>query len=300
MGRPKKLIEDGTPIRNDDGGVATEQTNEEEKPKKLDEVLPNDNDGEATELDETESTTAFISEEPRVPKIEDIGWLDYVMSLFEPEELDDGYPKRNGLCRLVRKVFGPVLKSYPHTVQVPTPQNMMRATVEYNLVVLNRKMLEPGETPYEMHFADVADAYIDNIKGDAYVVFPTANASTRAEVRALRKILNIEIVAAEELPDPSFNTSVSGEIPDSLVSKIDIKCAFLNIDLMKYINMGRGKPGKPEPFTDIKEVPWALGQKMFNALNVYQQDISKGKTDVIPAKIVGYKSNWRVSGDTEY
>lgn len=291
MGRKK--------VENSQDGSAVEVEKKDEVVKKLDEVLPNDEGGTSTDLSgedhSVENTTAGIKtfEEPKAPKIEDPDWLDYVMSLFEPDELDDGYPKANGLRRIVRKVFGPIIKAYPHTVQIPTPQNLMRATVEFTVVVLNKKQLDQDEVPYEMHFADVADAYIDNIKGDVFASFPPAIASTRAEVRALRKMLNIGIVAAEELPDPNFSKSVAGEIPDSLVNKIDSKCGFLNINVMKFINMGRGKPGKPAVFGSIKEVSWALGQKMFSALNVYQQDISKGGTDVIPAKIVGYNPNWR-------
>jgi hypothetical protein len=252
------------PLENDGEGVATELVSvdindtEHEMKNTNYEVIENNEAGVARELSEEDHSSSKAElEEPKVPKMEDIDWTDWVLSQFEPDELDNGYPKANGLRRLVRVV--------------------------------------QGEKPYTMKFADVADAYIDNIKGDMFVVFPTANASTRAEVRALRKMLNIGVAAAEELPDLNFTSSAAGEIPNSLITKIDIKCAVLNVNVMKFVNKGRGRPGQPELYTDIKEVPFAVGQRLFSELNVFQQRISAGekKEDVVPERFQPYNPNWR-------
>lgn len=184
MGRPKKMLE------NDGGGIAVEIS-------------------ESNEVTELSGENNYMEEEntkeSKIPSMEDVGWSEFILSEFHPTELDDGYPKGKGFQRLVRKHVGNILESSSKLVQVPTPQNLNRASVEHKLVVLKTKHLEPGEQPYTISITEVADAYIDNIKGDAFAAFPPAIASTRARVRALRLALNVDMVAAEELPDPHFD-----------------------------------------------------------------------------------------------
>ena len=44
------------------------------------------------------------------PKMDDPKWTDWVLSQFEPSELEEGLPKVDGLRRLTRKLIGPILK----------------------------------------------------------------------------------------------------------------------------------------------------------------------------------------------
>lgn len=288
MGRPRKtdVVLNGSEV---------------EQALKVEMIIPNDNSGVVTDVGEDGSPSELSGENNHmgeentgtpVPSMSDVGWSEFIMSEFDPSELDDKYPKCKGFQRLVRKHVGTILESSSRLVQLPTPQNLNRASAEHKLVILKTKNLDPGEQPYTLTITEVADAYIDNIKGDLFAAFPPAIASTRARVRALRLALNVDMVAAEELPDPNFNFSAKGEITDSLISKIDTKCHQLNIDLMKFINIGRSdKPGRPVPYGNIKEVKLAAGQQMFKTLNEYQKDI-----DTIPEKIVGYRPTWRTEG----
>jgi hypothetical protein len=218
-----------------------------------------------------------------IPSITDIEWTNYVLGEFKPEELYEGMPKANGLRRLVRKLIGPILKSKAKIKQVPSIDNEQRSTAEYTVVVLNRYQLEENEEPYIIEFTDAADAWRGNLwaQSEEYAKFPVAMASTRAEVRALRKALNLGVVAAEEISDqPIEESGFSGRITESQISKIDIKCEQLDIDFMAFIGLGKYKR--------IEDVSSSTGISMFKLLNEYQ-----GNRKPIPDKIKGYKKNWR-------
>lgn len=217
------------------------------------------------------------------PKMDSPEWTNWVLSQFEQSELDEGRPKVDGLRRMVRKLIGPIIKGKAEVKQVPTVENEQRSTVEYTIVVLNRYSLEKFETEYELEYTDAADAYWRNINGLQFGRFPVAMASTRAEVRALRKALNFGIAGSEELSDqPLEEAGFSGKISESQITKIDIKCQQLNIDVIKFINMGKIK------YSRIEDVTNHVAIKMFGLINEYQQTVKP-----IPDSIVGYKPNWR-------
>lgn len=221
-----------------------------------------------------------------VPLMSDPEWQDYVLSQLEPYEKDNGLPKARGLVRLVKKLLGPIIDQSPNTIQCPTEENDYRCVVEYRLVINRKRSLEPDEEPYVQTCTDVADAYPDNIYGEAFKVFQVPIASTRALARACRNALSIFVVSAEEVV--STDSISQQPISENQINKIDSKCATLNIDVMKYINLGRGRPGKPQAFGRIEEVSYDLAVEMYKGLNKYQQ----GEIN-IPEKVVGYKSDWR-------
>lgn len=217
------------------------------------------------------------------PKMDDPAWTTWVLGQFESSELEDGLPKVDGLRRLVRKLVGPIIKGKAKTRQAPTIENEQRATVEYTVRVLNKYQLYDYEEPYIVEFTDVADAYRGNIKGLEYARFPTAMAATRAEARALRKVLNLGIVASDEISDqPLEEAGFTGKISESQITKIDIKCQQLDIDVIKFINMGKVK------YNSVENVSNNTAIKMFGLINEYQQEVKP-----IPESIIGYKPNWR-------
>jgi hypothetical protein len=217
------------------------------------------------------------------PKMDDPRWKSYVMSLFEPDELEDDRPKVAGLRRVVRKVIGPIVCGKAKVKQFPTLENGQRATAEYKVVILNKHMLDYDDQPYEMEFTDAADAWVHNIKGAEFALFPVANACTRAQVRALRNALSLDVAASEEMTDqPVEDAGLSGMITESQITKLDIKCQEFDIDLMKYINMGAIK------YKKIDDVPYKKAIQMFSRLTDYQR-----KVKPIPEEITGYHSDWR-------
>lgn len=217
------------------------------------------------------------------PPMDSPDWKDWVMSHFLPTELDNGLPKVDGLRRVTRKLIGPILEGHTKVVQYPTIENEQRATVEYTVVVQNRHQLGDHETPYEVRFTDAADAFKGNVKGLEYARFPVAMAASRAQGRALRMALNLGVVAAEEISDqPLEEAGFASSITKSQIDKIDIKCQQLNIDVLKFMNIGTQK------YYNIEEVSNRTAIKMFKLLNEYQQGVKE-----IPTGILGYQTEWK-------
>ena len=213
-------------------------------------------------------------------------WHDYAMTLFSEDELMNGHPLVNGLRRVAELVLGPIAFSGPTWVK-PTERDDHhgRATVIFTVEFANG-----------IKCAEVADSWEGNTD-DTFCAFAVAIASTRAEARALRKVLKIKGVAAEELTKKDTakivrdisqqKSSTSGDyddqsrMSDAQSNFIDIKCKQMNIDgglLFKEVfNVSHNKKVSKKVASDI-----------IDRLNEYQRD--KGS---IPESIVGYNEEWR-------
>ena len=79
-------------------------------------------------------------------------WNDYVLGLFEKNELFDGRPKCAGLRRVAELVLGQVVSSKPTQVFPPSGGNEVgRATVVWEVIFSNGSV-----------FSDVADSWEGN------------------------------------------------------------------------------------------------------------------------------------------
>ena len=105
-------------------------------------------------------------------------WHDYAMTLFEEDELMNGHPLVTGLRRVSELVLGPMSFSGPTWVK-PTDRDDHhgRATVIFTI-----------EFSSGLRCSEVADSWEGNTD-DMFCAFAVAIASTRAEARALRKVL---------------------------------------------------------------------------------------------------------------
>jgi len=213
-------------------------------------------------------------------------WHDYAMTLFQEDELMNGHPLVTGLRRVSELVLGPMAFSGPTWVK-PTDRDDHhgRATVIFTIEFANG-----------LRCSEVADSWEGNTD-DMFCAFAVAIASTRAEARALRKVLKIKGVAAEELTKKDTakivrdiskqNNSSAGDyndqgrMSDAQLNFIDIKCKQLGINGAKL-------------FKDIfnidqrKKVSKKVASDVIDALNNYQRDKSS-----IPEEIVGYNEEWR-------
>tara|TARA_B100001778_G_scaffold334979_1_gene350158 strand:- start:2116 stop:2880 length:765 start_codon:yes stop_codon:yes gene_type:complete len=213
-------------------------------------------------------------------------WHDYAMTLFQEDELMNGHPLVTGLRRVAEIVLGPMSFSGPTWVK-PTDRDDHhgRATVIFTIEFANG-----------LRCSEVADSWEGNTD-DMFCAFAVAIASTRAEARALRKVLKIKGVAAEELTkkdtakivrDISKQQSSSagdyndqGRMSDAQLNFIDIKCKQLNINGAKL-------------FKDMfnvdqrKKVSKKVASDVIDVLNDYQKN--KG---TIPSELKGYNSEWR-------
>jgi hypothetical protein len=218
-------------------------------------------------------------------------WHDYVMSKFHPSELFDGNPVCAGLRRVAEELLGTIVVSRPAQVWPATdPDGPGRATVVFEVVI---DWMDSGQL---RTYSDVADVWHGNTD-DLFCAHPVATASTRAEGRALRKALKVKCLAAEELAKKDVasivrqsvqsQTPTDGEwkeddnISGPQVNFIDAKCNQLNINVVKFINMGESK------YESIYKVTKKTASKMLGVLNEYQTGVKS-----IPDSITGYE-NWR-------
>jgi hypothetical protein len=218
-------------------------------------------------------------------------WHDYVMSHFKPNELIDGNPITAGLRRVVEVVLGEIIETGPTQVFPAQDSNGPgRATVVYKVV------LEEYRTGRIKVYSDTADVWHGNTD-DLFCAHPVATASTRAEGRALRKALKLRVLAAEELAkkdivgivQQSLNQhSTDGEWdPNEKISSqqanfIDNKCSQLDIDVMKFVNIGSSS------YTSINQINKDTAKNMIVELNKYQNQSAD-----VPPEITGYVSDWR-------
>lgn len=216
-------------------------------------------------------------------------WNDYVLSLFDESELYDGRPLCAGLRRVAELLMGRIVSSRPTQVFAPSGGDEIgRATVVWEIV------FEDGSL-----FSDVADCWEGNTD-DAFCVFNTATAATRAEGRALRKALRLKTVAAEEMTKKNTASIVrsisqtkamettegeyneSERMSDAQANFIDGMSRKVNINVENFFKEVYGINVK-------RKVTKAQASTAIQKLNEYQQDDSPTVDD----SISGYSSDWR-------
>jgi len=215
-------------------------------------------------------------------------WNDYVLSLFEENELFDKMPLTNGLRRVAELLMGRIVFSGPSQVFPPQSGNEIgRSTVIWKI------QFEDGST-----FCDVADSWEGNTD-DMFCVYSTATAATRAEGRALRKALRLRVVAAEEvtkkdtakiaqdiskkkgLDVSSSEYDSSGTMTGPQANFIDGKSKQLNVDAQKILK-------EVANVVNVSKTTKKQASDVIEKLNEYQQ-----KKDTIPTDFIGYNQDWR-------
>ena len=229
---------------------------------------------------------ATQDEEIIPPSISDPEWSDYVLSKFEYDEMVDGNPTVDGLRRITELLLGQVNSSSTEIVQVPTKENEGRATAIHTVSVI----MPNGDM---RTVSGSGDAWHKNTDMP-YSKFPAAMAETRAEGRALRRLLQLKkVVAAEEL---SQNATEETEddyktyVNDNQINFIDIMCKSagrgLDINVESLV-----KTSYPH-YTGIRELTHSQATKLIQELSHYQQNM-----ETIPDSIKGYNADWRNSFD---
>jgi hypothetical protein len=225
------------------------------------------------EITQEDTTTETI------PTPLDIGWTKYVISQLDESELQDNAPKTNGLRRVCEKLLGEIVETKSTVVQVPTPENLFRSTVEVTITI---------EKPdgKRLIYCDVGDACSKNCD-PPYNQYPPAMAQTRALGRALRQALKLNVIAAEETSENAeYSAEVddtAGPITDFQIRSLDKLCKQLNINLRAFVNMGDLE------YSKIKNITKNKAQMMFKQLHKYQAKDGGN----IPEKIAGYDDGWR-------
>lgn len=215
-----------------------------------------------------------------IPKMESPAWSDYVLSCLTKDEMIEKNPTVDGLRRLVRKLLGPIVNSETNILQCPLPENKERATATVTITILRY-----GET---ITASGAGDSYYGNTDSP-YKNYPVAIAETRAEGRALRKLLGLrKVVAAEEKVSSvdsleNIGADSIGKITQPQIQYLEVTCRDkLGINVRKLINNYF-----PEA-QNIKDVSHAEALELFKVLSSYQ---STG----VPEDLQGYDTDWKTS-----
>jgi hypothetical protein len=198
------------------------------------------------------------------PRKFEVGYADWIMSQFRDDEVFNGYPKANGLRRLVGELIGEIVYSVSTVKQFPCPENQFRATVEHVIRVITPNGLE-------ITFGRSADTYAGNmdVKASKFAIHPVAVCETKAESRTMRFLLGIDTMSADEVV---LNPGVAEQvvvridpeaITDSQVNAITKVAKLAKADLNKFLS--------EEGYTDIKEVGKGSAPALIKMLSEYHR-----------------------------
>jgi hypothetical protein len=250
-------------------------------------VVPNEDSDLVFRDNETDIETEEIVPDSSSPE-----WNTYVLGLFRENELFEKNPKVNGLRRVVELLVGKIISSRAIVYQTPDPQFATRttATVAHEIQVLD----SDGQV---LTYTEVSDAARFNTD-DEYSLHLSAIASTRAEARALRKLLKIDAVAAEELTrktvddiplddmkkedEEDFEFDKKMTLSQFNVLKLIAKRCDLN--LVKYINSGS------RTYTCFNDMPYnVVATKVIKHIQKFQQiNPDTGVVYEVPEEYKGY------------
>jgi len=210
-------------------------------------------------------------------------WHEFVMRQFRDDELMDGAPTCDGCRRVIEVVLGPIISSELTHVTPPSVHNNGTATAGVQLRVLIQNPDHPLCNQV-VQCAEVADVNKDNCD-HPYHKYPSATAASRAEGRALRKLLRLRnIVTAEEVSEKAEVTDsdcewqVDEPISDAQINVIDMMCKRLDMGVMEFINSGK------RTYTEVETVTKTVAQRMIQELNKVQRKVKPRPETVGPYK----------------
>lgn len=211
------------------------------------------------------------------PEIHDYNWTDYVLSELHDNELFEGNPTVDSLRRLVSKYIGTIIESR---------STVITSTEKYAAVSVNIAVDCADGTL--LQYCGLADASPQNTTGE-FSKYLLSIAETRAEGRALRKILQLrKTISAEELSNVQqvITDDKQDTITDNQLNFIDIMSRNngrgMNINVKNLIRNMFGKD------VDIKKLTHQDGIKITNQLSTYQH-----KPETITNELKGYVVTWR-------
>lgn len=248
---------------------------------KLNELSPTEDEDKPFEI-EQEDVSVLLDTEPVIYP-SDPEWKDKIMKAFDPkDEIFNGCPTVDGLRRVTEKYLGPILESNAKVIQAPNKDNDYHAVVEHEIVILRTNYLEGDQQPYKQIVTEVADVRTDE-NDNKFTKYSAGYASTRAEGRALRKLLRLrKVVAAEEIDE---NSGFDDHNNDNLKITHNL-CMTINI-LAKRINANAWdliKSGSPIKLNRPSEIPFNLAKEIIK----YMNSVQRGEEE-LPKDFIGYK-----------
>jgi|10_taG_2_1085330.scaffolds.fasta_scaffold00149_38 hypothetical protein len=232
------------------------------------------------EVIEDEAITTNSSTEPQ-HKCTDSDWVEHILDQLADHELSYGSPTTDGLRRVAEAVFGQILLSDTHILEVPAQALTGKCTAKHRLV------FERNDGKGTLDVSACVDVVGSKLPSpfNQHIV---ATACTRAEGKALRRALKIRVQTAEEIittEDP--DEDVGGEpINDQQILAINQMCKRNNVNALAVIQE-TAKAAKK--LRDVKNIE---GRFILTKLAEYQRNQS-----TISEDLVGYDENWKESFD---
>jgi hypothetical protein len=232
------------------------------------------------DVEENDDTYEAPDGEDAVPELGSREWHDYVMKQFDEDELQNDAPTLDGLRRVVELLIGEIVGVDVKIPQTPTTENNSRATAVVTITV------QRDANSY-LNFTDAADVYHGNTDAP-FSKHPVATATSRAEARALRKMLRLrKVISAEEqsvaaeLDDTQTGEFVPSPISAPQISLLSTLAKRHNVNLVKFINMGE------KQYDKINDILFSTAQQMIEKIQTYKEET--------PAALKGYDPNWRAT-----
>lgn len=220
---------------------------------------------------EEETKESEVKERAR-PNDGESGWTEYVLDQLEDEELYEGFPTVDGLRRITEVVFGTVVQSTTHLLEVPN-EKCTKCTAEHTLIV-NKYY---GNQVTVNAVVDVVKEYVK----PPYNKFIVAMADSRAEGKAYRRLLKLKILSAEELQtdDEDLNVLIDPQVVIALANL----CKRQDLNLLEVVK-------KYGTFKNIDQVPKHVARKILKEISNHQND----KKIFSAKKFQGFDPKWKV------
>jgi hypothetical protein len=216
----------------------------------------------------------------QTPSISDPNWTEYVLKQLTDKELFDGRPTVAGLRRVTQKIIGPIKESTLEVYQSPS-HNCDGCTVKAHIVI------EPLDGEYNI-YEGLGHADHTNNTAHPFDKFNVTIAETRAEGRALKKILGLSNIFTVEEIDQESKTSMSElsnePINNNQINAIDKICSAdrCNINVEAFVKDKHPGCKKLNQISDAD----AIG--LLKTLSEYQQEMNN-----IPNDLKNYDPDWK-------
>lgn len=241
-----------------------------------------------------------MSEEYKKILSTDPEWNDFVLGHLTEEEIRDGHPTTDGLRRIAPIVLEGKVTGRSKVIQAPNIQNGMVATVEYTVDLNMMRGFFPGMTNNndvnQDSCTDCADASPQNCELP-YSLHPSAMASTRAEGRALRKLLKLrKVTTAEEIEVPRQTVKEDGSptfINYNQYTVLNTLFKRAELNGKKYIDKYTEKYHSKK-YNSPAEIPYEVAQELIKHVQKWTQGKSPEELPAAPEDVQGYDSNFLV------
>ena len=193
-------------------------------------------------------------------------WTEKILSYLDKDrETENGQPRVDGLRRLARMVFGE-FSTQTDVIDCPSANNLFRAVVKCRIIVHHKNMFADG----------AADVYSGNTDPQ-FAEYAVATAETRAEGRALKKLLCLtRVLVAEEVgkPSPSEPRIDDERVGSSVVNGLMLMGKRLGVNLIKVAGLIGIK------VNDLKEMSKKEALTLTDKLNKYIRNEEKVTEDI--------------------